>query len=186
MKSRNHGAWKALRKFVQINAGELAVVEKLPSTQRGSPRLLVGRHEWIGLPQFTPLPWVAKTDTGARTSTLHATDVVIDPHSQMVHFQTCDSHGNSISCRAPLSRTKTIRNSAGIAEHRAVIITEAVFAGGLRFFIELTLSDRSHMKCPVLLGRRALSGYFLVDPQSDYLLGDLDDFLSSISPNKKS
>lgn len=179
MKPRLHGAWKAQRIFVHQNSAELSQSLALPTTLRASSRLIVGRHEWIGLPDLRALPWIAKTDTGARTSTLHATDVRVDTHARIVHFQTLDEHGAKIKCRAPLSRTKTIRNSTGVAEHRIIILTQAVFAGGLSFSIELTLSDRRHMKCPVLLGRRALSGYFLVDPQSNYLLGNLDDFLFS-------
>lgn len=184
MKPRLDGVWKAQRVFVHQNSAELARSFALPSSRRASSRLLVGRHEWLGLPDLSPQPWIAKIDTGARTSTIHATDVVIDANSRVVHFKTSDTHGNTIACRAPLSRTKTIRNSAGITEHRAIILTHAVFVGGLNFPIELTLTDRRHMKCPVLLGRRALSGYFLVDPQSDYLLGNLNDFLSSASSNK--
>jgi hypothetical protein len=184
MKPRSNGVWKAQRVFVHQDSAELARAFDLPTTHRASSRLLVGRHEWLGLPDLGPLPWIAKTDTGARTSTLHATNVVVDRDSRIVHFQTFDAQGNMIACRAPLSRTKTIRNSAGNTEHRAFILTQARFAGGLSFAIELTLTDRRHMKCPVLLGRRALSGYFLVDPQSDYLLGNFDDFLSSTSSNK--
>lgn len=185
MKQRAQGVWKAQRIFVPQNSATLAQEFHLPTTHRASSRLLVGRHEWLGLPALGPLPWIAKTDTGARTSTLHATDVRIDATTGTVHFVTIDSRGQRLPCTAPLSHTKTIRNSAGIAEHRVIILTTAVFAGGLSFPIELTLADRTHMKCPALLGRRAMSGYFLVDPQSDYLLGNLDDFLrnSSHSPS---
>lgn len=184
MKPRLHGVWKAQRVFIHQSSAAMAHAFALPTTHQASSRLLVGRHEWLGLPDLGPLPWIAKTDTGARTSTLHATDVWIADDSRTVHFKTTDGQGNIIACYAPLSRTKTIRNSAGIAEHRVIILTRAVFAGGLSYSIELTLTDRQHMKCPALLGRRALSGYFLVDPQSDYLLGNLDDFLSSTSSNK--
>jgi hypothetical protein len=184
MNERTQGVWKAQRVFVPQPSAELAEEFRLPTTHRASSRLLVGRHEWIGLQELGPLPWIAKTDTGARTSTLHATEVEIDATTRTVHFLTTTSDGTIIACRAPLSRTKTIRNSAGITEHRPIILTRAVFAGGLTFSIELTLTDRRHMKCPVLLGRRALAGYFLVDPQSDYLLGNLDDFLSSTPANQ--
>ncbi|MFM2170402.1 MAG: hypothetical protein RI957_631 [Verrucomicrobiota bacterium] len=179
MKIRRQGVWKARRVFVKSHAAELAREHQLPTTLRASTRLLIGRHEWVGLPDLGVLPWIAKTDTGARTSTLHASRIEIDEHSHTVSFETRDHAGTIISCSAPLSRFKTIRNSTGNTQHRVLIRTTATFAGGLTFPIELTLADRSHMKCPMLLGRRAMSGYFLVDPQSDYLLGNLDDFLSS-------
>jgi hypothetical protein len=176
MKQRRQGVWKAKRVFAKNTTGELARQYDLPSTQRASTRLLVGRHEWVSLPDLGPLPWMAKTDTGARTSTLHATHIKIDERSSLVSFETRDHTGAVISCTAPLSRFKIIRNSTGGTQNRVIIRTTATFAGGLTFPIELTLADRSHMKCPMLLGRRAISGYFLVDPQSDYLLGHLDDF----------
>jgi hypothetical protein len=179
MDHRLQGAWKAQRVFVESSAADLARKHDLPTSHKASTRLLVGRHEWIGLPLLGELPWIAKTDTGARTSTLHATGIRVDADGTTVHFRTIDGEGRAIDCQAPLSRYKNIRNSTGSAQHRVIIRTTAVFAGGLSFPIELTLADRSHMKCPVLLGRRAMAGYFLVDPQSDYLLGDLNDFLNT-------
>lgn len=179
MNQRLQGAWKAQRVFVKNPAADLARQYDLPSSHKASTRLLVGRHEWIGLPLLGTLPWIAKTDTGARTSTLHATEIRVDADGETVHFRTRDGEGRTIDCQAPLSRYKNIRNSTGNAQHRVIIRTTALFAGGLSFPIELTLADRSHMKCPVLLGRRAMAGYFLVDPQSDYLLGDRNDFFTS-------
>jgi hypothetical protein len=179
MEHRLQGAWTAHRVFVKNSAAALAQQHELPTSQKASTRLLVGRHEWIGLPLLGSLPWIAKTDTGARTSTLHATEIHVDAAAALVHFRTTDSQGGTIDCHAPLSRYKSIRNSTGSAQHRVIIRTNAVFAGGLSFPIELTLADRSHMKCPVLLGRRAMAGYFLVDPQSNYLLGDHNDFLNT-------
>lgn len=176
MEDRLQGAWKAQRVFVKSPAADLARIHELPTAHKASTRLLVGRHEWIGLPLLGERPWIAKTDTGARTSTLHATGIHVDAAANMVHFRTIDGEGCAIDCQAPLSRYKCIRNSTGNAQNRVIITTTARFAGGLSFPIELTLADRSHMKCPVLLGRRAMAGYFLVDPQSDYLLGDLHDF----------
>jgi hypothetical protein len=136
-----------------------------------SSRIIIGRHEWITLPDFSAIPWIAKTDSGARTSTLHATDVTLSSDQQTAHFRTIASDGGPLECKAPVLRHKLIRNSAGATELRIIIATTAVFSGGLRFPIQLTLADRCHMKCPVLLGRRAMAGYFLIDPQSDYLLG---------------
>jgi len=53
--------------------------------------------------------------------------------------------------------------------------TEAMAAGGFTWRIRLTLANRAVMKSPMLLGRRALAGYFLIDPQGDHLVGALRD-----------
>ena len=179
---RTQGIWKALRVFEQNSSSAMARQCDLPTSHKASSRILVGRHEWIGFPNFGPHSWVAKTDSGARTSTLHATDITLSTDGQTVHFTTRSSDGMTIPCQAKVSRNKVIRNSTGTAQQRIIIETTALFAGGLSFPIELTLSDRSNMKCPVLLGRRAMAGYFLIDPQSDYLLGNQQEFLNTTFP----
>ena len=179
---RPHGVWTALRGFAECSSSDMAQQILLPTTHKASTRLLVGRHEWIGLPDFGPLPWIAKTDSGARTSTLHATNIVVAADGSTVRFTTTASDGSPLTCEAPVVRHKIIRNSTGNAKQRVIISTTATFAGGLTFPIHLTLADRSNMKCPVLLGRRAMAGYFLIDPQSDYLLGNQQDFFNTTFP----
>lgn len=39
--------------------------------------------------------------------------------------------------------------------------------------VRLSLADRSVMKCPMLLGRKALAGRFVVDPQASQVFGKL-------------
>lgn len=173
----------AERVFLPHSAAELTARFQLPTTQKASSRLLVGRIEWISLPAFRHSPWLAKTDTGARTSSLHATDVSLDSNGQTVHFTTVGDEGQPLRCNAQLSRIKTIRNSSGVATQRYIIATSAELCGGLRLLIEMSLSDRSHMKYPILLGRRTFAGHFLVDPQSQFLLGDFPNSPhSSTSP----
>jgi ribosomal protein S6--L-glutamate ligase len=180
---RPHGVWKAQRVFTESSSAAMALEFSLPTTHKASERLLIGRHEWIGLPEFGSQPWVAKTDSGARTSTLHATEITVSADGQTVRFTTTCSDQSTLVCEAPIVRCKIIRSSAGIAEQRVIVATTAIFAGGLSFPIELTLADRSNMKCPVLLGRRAMAGYFLIDPQSDYLLGNQNDFFQTALPS---
>jgi hypothetical protein len=88
-----------------------------------------------------------------------------------VHFRSIDHDGQPLQCQATLSRIKSIRNSSGQASQRLIISMMTQFPGGLQYPMEFSLSDRSHMKYPIILGRRALAGFFLVDPQSQFLLG---------------
>ena len=60
---------------------------------------------------------------------------------------------------------------SGVARKRIFIETTAVLCGGFRWTILVSLARRSDMICPILLGRRALAGYFLIDPQGTHLLG---------------
>jgi hypothetical protein len=171
MKKPATGTWVAERTFVTASSAALAARFALPTTHKASSRLLAGRIEWLMLDEFRSSPWLAKTDTGARTSSLHATDVALSADGKTVFFTTIDHDGQPLACQAALSRMKSIRNSSGAASQRFIIATTAAFPGGLRLMMEFSLSDRSHMKYPILLGRRALAGRFLIDPQSQFLLG---------------
>lgn len=171
--------FKAVPLPVESTSRDLAASLGLPWRGTGMPRLVIGRREWIALPDLGISPMNAKTDSGARSSSIHAEDVVLSADEKTVRFTTTNHYAELISCEAPVARLARVRCSSGAARNRIFIETAAVLPGGFRWSILLSLADRSEMRCPMLLGRRALSGYFLIDPQSSHILGprrSLDEY----------
>ena len=159
---------------------EVAAELGLPNRKRNAPRLVVGRREWVALPEFGAGPFHAKTDTGARSSSVHAEAIEFLEDEGRVRFRTRDHHGHVVACECDVFRTGRVRSSTGEAKLRIFIETDLLLAGGYRWRIRLTLADRSEMRCSMLLGRQALAGSFLVDPQGDHLAGgmhELEKFL---------
>lgn len=177
---RKPRSYKAVPQPVDSPSGQLAKEIGLPWKQVGMPRLVLGRREWIGLPEFGVGPLNAKTDTGARTSSLHAEEIQLTPDGKHVFFVTRDHYGRRTSCQAPLGGLGRVKSSTGIARKRYYIETDAVLPGGFAWRIRLTLANRADMRCPMLLGRRALAGFFLIDPQGDHLMGALRDLESHL------
>jgi len=136
--------------------------------------MMMGRREWLALPELGIDMLTAKVDTGAYTSSLNATDTRTYEQGgqQWVSFKTVSHHGQVIACEAPLVSRKKIKSSTGVGKNRLVIKTAVTLPGGFRWDVLFSLADRSVMKCPLLLGRRALSGYFVVDTQSSHLFGN--------------
>lgn len=165
--------YKAVPECTEIPSKDLAASLGLPWKNPGMPRLIIGRREWISLPDLGVFPLKAKIDSGARSSSLHAEDLELSRDRKSVRFTTVDHHRNKISCECPVARIARVKSSSGEAFSRIFIETRAVLPGGFEWPIQLSLFDRSGMLCPMLLGRRALSGLFLIDPQSAYLLGPL-------------
>jgi hypothetical protein len=163
--------YQAVPTPIDAPSGRVAAELGLPTTGPGSPRLVIGRREWLALPDFGVCPIHAKTDTGARGSSLHAENIRLSPDGAVVHFSTEDFHGTTIECSAPIVRFGRVRSSTGVARKRVFIETTAIVCGGFRWRILVSLTNRSDMLCPLLLGRRALAGYFLIDPQGTHLLG---------------
>ncbi len=130
---------------------------------------VVGRRELVDFPQFQLWGVEAKVDTGAYTSAIHCSNIHLttSPDGQpQLHVQLLDpSHPNSDG--TPMQfvafSLRDIRSSNGEVQERYVIqATLRIF--GEDFDTEFSLSDRSDMKYPVLLGRRLLrQGRFLVD-----------------------
>ena len=132
---------------------------------------MIGRREWIALPDLGVSPLNAKTDSGARSSSIHAENVDSVRGRKSVRFTTTNHYGELVSCEAPVARLARVKSSSGKAKKRIFIETTAMLVGGFRWQILVSLANRSEMLCPMLLGRRALSGYFLIDPQGAHLLG---------------
>lgn len=163
--------FKAVPEPVDSPSGDLAAALGLPSRGPGSPRLIIGRREWLALPDLGVMPLHAKTDSGARGSSLHAENIELSSDKTTVRFTTTNHQGEVIACSAPVVRFGRVRSSSGIAKKRVFIETTAVLCGGFRWTILVSLARRTEMICPLLLGRRALAGYFLIDPMGTQLLG---------------
>jgi hypothetical protein len=163
--------YQAITAATDVPSVEIAAVLGLPSTSNAGPRLVIGRREWIALPDLGVSPLNAKTDSGARSSSLHAEEVVLSADRSEVRFVTTNHAGQKIACCAAVARTAWVRNSSGIRGQRIFIQTTAMVAGGFCWQILVSLANRSEMHCPMLLGRRALAGTFLIDPEGVRLLG---------------
>lgn len=135
------------------------------------PRLVMGRREWVALPELGISPVRAKTDSGAWNSCLHAEDIILSADEKTVCFSSINHYGKIHRCEAPVARIGRVRSSTGVSKNRIFIHTPLEFVGGLRLDLAVSLVNRADMLCPMLLGRRALSGYFLIDPQAAHLLG---------------
>ena len=138
-------------------------------------RTLIGWREWVDLPDLGLFDIKAKVDTGARTSALHAFNV--EPFSeggrQRVRFSMHPLHRNDekvLICEADVVDERTVTSSSGQRDRRYVIETTLDFAGE-RWPIEMTLTARDDMMFRMLLGRTAMNGRLIVDPEQSYLTG---------------
>ncbi|MBF9143673.1 ATP-dependent zinc protease family protein [Hymenobacter properus] len=135
---------------------------------RSSKRLL-GRRELVDFPAFALGGIEAKVDTGAYTSAIHCTDIHIETDAaqrpvllvRLLDPEHADADGRPLAFANFVLRD--IRSSNGEVQERYVI-RAVVQLYGEDFETEFSLSDRSDMKYPVLLGRSLLrQGRFVVD-----------------------
>lgn len=128
---------------------------------------IIGRRDKIDLPDLSLWDLDAKVDTGAYTSALHVKGIkAIDKEDgPWVVFKlkhpTHPSY-NNMKFELPVYAHKHIKNSFGQIEKRYIIRTPLVIFGK-SYITEFSLTNRSKMECPVLLGRKLLYRKFTVD-----------------------
>lgn len=138
-------------------------------------KLIVGSEEWCSFSTLNIPAIKARVDSGAKTSALHA--VNIHPFEKegekWVKFDVNPLQNNGktiIHCEAKVVDKRIVKSSSGSRESRYVIRTILGF-GETAWDIELTLTNRDSMGYRMLLGREAMGGRILVDPEKHFLLG---------------
>ncbi|GAA5151741.1 RimK/LysX family protein [Microbacterium pseudoresistens] len=135
---------------------------------------LTGWREWVALSEVG-IPWIkAKIDTGARSSSLHATNAEEFDRggAPWVRFdvQPWQRSEALVTVEAPVLDRREVRSSSGHAQSRLVVLLEVTLVGRA-IEAEVTLSDRTEMGFRMLIGREALRRGFLVDPARSFLGG---------------
>ncbi|WP_027243666.1 30S ribosomal protein S6--L-glutamate ligase [Leisingera daeponensis] len=148
------------------------------STADPAPQLKLGWEEWVSLPELGLPALRAKVDTGARTSSLHATEIeTFGPqNAPKVRFMVHPIPGQydlEIPCSAPITDRREVTSSNGEKEMRYVIQTKLEVAGQA-WTVELTLTDRRGMAKHMLLGRQALTENMTVVPGERFCQPQLD------------
>ena len=138
-------------------------------------KIILGSEEWCALPQLGIPTIKARVDSGAKTSALHAINIAPfkKDGQNWVKFDINPIQNNVktiIHCEAPLVDKRIVKSSSGFREQRFVIQTNLEIGNG-NWLIEMTLTNRDSMGFRMLLGREAMSGRVLVDPEQQYLLG---------------
>lgn len=134
-----------------------------------------GWREWAALPQLRIRRLRTKVDTGAKTSALHAFEIVPFEHAgkpwlrfglhlsrkepQKVHW-----------CEAPVLDKRVVTDSGGHTEERYTIASTLVM-GDKQWPIAITLTNRDSMRFRMLLGRDAMPIDAQVYPHHSYLMG---------------
>jgi len=135
---------------------------------------IIGALEYCDLPSLLIDNLVVRVDTGAATSSLHVDDIEeFDENGELwVRFTMHpDIHDVSKVVRkeARVITQKKVKSSTATLERRYTIETDIVMAG-MRWPIQITLTDRSSMTYLMLFGRQGMADRFLVDPSREFIV----------------
>lgn len=171
--------------LVSFTIPAIATASTTNTTEEEPERL--GFVEWVVM-KDTGLRMKARLDTGAKTSSLHATDVEefekdgedwvrfrlpLDDHNDI---DSPENQGIVLEFERPLERTVLIKRKGAPSQKRYVVRMEFCIAGKMHE-TQFSLTDRSHFTYPALLGRRFMSDdNVLVDSAESFLAEERCDY----------
>lgn len=153
-------------------------------------KIILGSEEWCSFPDLGIPIIKARVDSGAKTSALHAINIVsfVKNEEDWVRFDINPIQNNSktiIHCQALLIDKRIVKSSSGFREQRFVIQSD-LKVGKNTWSIQMTLTNRDSMGFRMLLGREAMSGRVLVDPEQNYLSGTItNEEIVELYPNNQ-
>lgn len=136
-------------------------------------KFLIGWEEWCALPELGLPAIKAKIDTGARTSAIHAFDIMsfLNHGEVWVEFSIHPLQKDTSitkNCQARVIDKRYVMSSNGHKESRYVIQT-TLGMGEYTWPIEVTLSNRDPLAFRMLLGREALRSHVVIDPTKSFV-----------------
>lgn len=140
-------------------------------------KVVIGKEEWCDLSELGLPAIKARIDSGAKTSSLHAFNIHTfeEDGRKFAHFDIHPVQGNRKiiqSCRGLVVDQRAVKSSSGDTEKRLVIRTPLTM-GEETWDIEITLTNRDAMGYRMLLGREAMAGRTLIDPDASFCLGNI-------------
>lgn len=134
---------------------------------------IIGRSDYGDFPELGLKGIRVKVDTGAYTSSISVSDIRIRKFKKKPHLyftMLTEKHPQYTGERVRFSKysVKSIRSSNGQVEKRFVIQTHIILFEK-RYEVTVSLTDRSSMRFPVLLGRQLIKQGFLVDVSRSYI-----------------
>lgn len=164
-----------MRRVVEPPAGRSRSTGKAKPLRTVGQKQVLGWKESVVLPDLGNIRLPAKLDTGARTSALHAVDMIYSKSrsTMWIEFDLPDiDQALRHRFRLPVAEHRSVKSSTGTAQIRPVVVLVLRLADQV-WSTEVTLTDRSDMELPMLIGRTALKGRFVVDPARTRLAGPI-------------
>lgn len=148
--------------------------EQSDSSTGAEGRILLGAREMV----FVSPPGVfleGRIDTGAALSSVHASDIswFFRDGNQWVRFNM-DFDGTDRVMEEPVLSVMRVVQAGNPSGSERPVVSLKIRIGSLETEAEFTITDRSSLSSPVLIGRNILAGKALVDVSSD--------FIQSVSP----
>ena len=111
----------------------------------------------------------AKLDTGARNSSLNASDITefVRNGKQWVRFNVTNRYGTTATIEQKVHRIVKIKDHDGSPQLRLAILL-GISLGSFHKKVEVNLADRSYFNYQMLIGRSFLAGNVIVDPSVKY------------------
>lgn len=125
---------------------------------------IIGRKERAGFPEIDLPNVTVKIDSGAYTSSIHCSEIIREDNNRVscVFLDPGTKGYTGKMFTFDVVKEVIVKSSNGTGEKRCMIRTKIDVLGD-NYVIYLTLTNRNDMRYPVLIGRRFLSGKFLID-----------------------
>jgi len=140
--------------------------------QKEVVKSIIGRLERVDIPAFNLYGIEAKIDTGAYNGAIHVSSIeeTIKDGKTYIKFLVLDEEHpefKDIPHETAEFEKKLIKSSTGDSEIRFIVSVNISIKGQL-INAKLSLSNRKELRYPILIGRKIIKKYFLVDPSKKF------------------
>lgn len=133
-------------------------------------KLILGEREWVYFPGLDK-SFKSRIDTGATTSSISAVDLEAFERDgkDWVKFKVGHDEVTSEVLEVPVERWVRIKQASSEEFDRRPVVMGWVQIGELKEKTPFTLTDRSHLDFPVLLGRSFFNDIAVIDVSKEYV-----------------
>ena len=142
-------------------------------------KMYLGEDEYIYIKE-ADATFDARIDTGAAVSSISAKKNIteFERNGKRWYRFTIEANDQSFEVEAPYVRTSQIRQSSKNTLTERVVVSLNLKIGSFSTKSEFTLTDRTHMQYPLLIGRTLIQDIAVVDVARDHIQGrNKDTFL---------